>query len=164
MPHDFPREVEAACAAYEVTRAGKVALSPPCFEFGPYAAPAVAVGQWAECARYGAVRVVGWSDGPLSWPQCHINGPASLILFADLARAVEVESARVVALAWGVSRHSVWKWRCVLKVQRANAGAAARWATNVPLVIDREQNARGLALAHAPQARMRAEVTKAKAK
>ena len=163
MSHDFTRAIETAFVEheYKARRAGRVALPPLQFEFGPYHSPQVEICQTVECARYGEVQVVGWSEGPLPWPQCHFSGPRSLILLADLAVAVERESARAVALAWGVSRASVWQWRRALNVARANEGTSARWSNNMPLVITPERNRVGLERAHALDARARAEATKA---
>ena len=93
--------VQAALARHEERRSRIVELPPHRFEFGVYQAPLVLVGDEVQCARFGCVIVVGWSEGPLRWPQCHINGPRSLILFGDLERAVELESADAVAVALG---------------------------------------------------------------
>ena len=162
MPHDFTKEINAAFAGFEESREKLVALPPICFVNGPYHAPPVEIGDEVECARYGLVKVVGWSAGPLPWPQCHINGPRSLILFEDLARAVIVESRLAIALAWGVSGHSVSKWRSSLDVERANKGAVARWKSNIKSVISPTQNQVGLELAHARATRIKAETTKRK--
>lgn len=137
-------------------------LPPLRFVAGPYLPPEVGVGQTVECARYGAVRIVGWSQGPLPWPQCHIKGPRSLILFEDLARAVRIESAVAVAIAWGVSGYSVNKWRKSLGVERANAGAVARWRSNIQSVISPEERVAALQLAHARASRIKAEATKSR--
>lgn len=160
MTHDFSEEVNAAFAAFEEKRVKVVALPPVRFEFGPYFPPSVQIGDEVECAHYGLVRIVGWSEGPLPWPQCHINGPRSLILFEDLARAVAIESRLAVALAWGVSGVSVSKWRNSLEVERANAGAVARWTSNIKSVISTAQNKVGLERAHALATRVKAEATK----
>ena len=160
MPHDFTTEINAAFAAFEESREKLIALPALCFVNGPYFAPPVKIGDEVECAHYGLVRVVGWSEGPLPWPQCHIQGPRSLILFEDLARAVAVESCRAVALAWGVSRFSVHKWRKSLGVERANAGTSARWRGNIKSVISPAQNQAGLERAHARTTRVKAEATR----
>ena len=160
MQRDHSVEIEAAFAAHEAKRAGRVVLSPPRFESGPYLSPLVRIGDEVLCAHYGQVVVVGWSEGPLLWPLCHISGPRSLILFADLERAVMVESAQSVAIAWGVSRVSVHKWRQTLEVERVNAGTTARWARNLPDVISEAQLESGAQLAHAHETRVKSEATK----
>lgn len=96
----------------------------------------------------------------MPWPQCHIRGRRSLILFEDLARAVKVESLLAIKIAWGVSRFSINKWRKLLEVERVNQGTAARWQSNVALVITPQQNQDGLRRAHAREARIKAEATK----
>lgn len=152
--------VQAALADHEKRRERLIELPPHRFEFGVYQAPLVLVGDEIQCARFGCVLVVGWSEGPLRWPQCHINGPRSLILFGDLERAVELESADAVAVAWGVSRLTVNRWRQALDVARCNAGTTQRHRDNVPLVISAASNRVGLERAHAPAARRKAEATK----
>lgn len=126
MPHDFTEEINAAFAAFESERAKLVALPPVRFGSGPYYSPAVQVGQSVECERFGLVRITGWSEGPLPWPQCQRSRYPSLILFADLERAVKCESVQAVALAWGVWQPMVSKWREVLGVKRMNAGTKTR--------------------------------------
>lgn len=152
MPHDFSKEISAAFAAFEAGREKLVALPPIRFEQGPYFAPRVRVGQRVECARFGLVRIVGWSEGPLPWPQCRRSSSPSMILFADLERAVRCESAQSVALAWGVWSPTVSIWRKVLDVTRMNAGTEARWRENFPAAISPEQTLEGLRRAHEPEA------------
>ena len=145
MQHDFSKEIRAAWVAYALEHKGTIALPPPCFEFGPYFSPHVEIGDQVECARFDLVRVIGWSNGPLRWPLCRVRrgGRASLILFADLARAVEVESATAVALAWGVCTMTVTCWRQSLDVKSINAGTSARMTRLMPLVMSAEQIALG---------------------
>ena len=165
MAHLQPMEttdspaVQNAFAAHEERRKGIVELPPHRFEFGPYQAPLVAVGDKVTCARLGCVAVAGWTQGPFPWPTCQINGPHSLILFDDLERAVAMESANAVAIAWGVSRATVYSWRKTLGVARANVGTMQRWRNNAPLVIG-DSHLVGLARSHAPAARLKAEATK----
>lgn len=149
-----------AFADYEANRPKRVELPPLRFLGGPYRAPEVKVGQWIECERFGQRRVLGWSEGPIPWPLCRRTGPMSLVLCGDLVRAVEGEAAIVVALAWGVSRQTVHIWRRLLGVVETNAGTHSRWQSNIAEVISPPQANRGLAKAHAPDARLRAEATK----
>ena len=157
MPHDFSNEINAAFAAFEERRAKSVDLPPMRFEFGPYFPPRVAVGDEIECARFGLVRMTGWSDGPLPWPQCRRSSQPSMILFADLERAVKVESANAVAAAWGVWPPQVSKWRQVLGVERSNPGTVARSSRNFPVSIPLERHLAGLKLAREPAAILRAD-------
>lgn len=152
--------VQVAFATHEEQHDRIIELPPHHFGFGVYRAPLVFVGDEILCARFGCVRVVGWSDGPFCWPTCQISGPRSLILFGDLERAVELESADAITIAWGVSRATVYAWRKVLDVARTNAGTAQRYRDNVPLVISAASNRLGLERAHAPAARCKAEATK----
>lgn len=152
MPHDFTNEINAAFAAFESERAKLVALPPIRFESGPYYSPPVQIGDWVECARFGSVRIIGWSEGPLPWPQCRRSSSPSMVLFADLERAVKCESVQAVALAWGVWGPMVSVWRRVLKVKRMNAGTYARWQENISASISPQQHLEGLQRAHQPEA------------
>lgn len=152
MPHDFTDEINAAFAAFESERAKLVELPPIRFRCGPYFSPPVRVGQRVECARFGLVRIIGWSDGPLPWPQCRRSSQPSMILFADLELAVKCESVQSVALAWGVWGAMVSKWRQVLGVARMNAGTKTRWQQNFPAAISPAQHLEGLKRAHQPAA------------
>ena len=158
MPHDFSDEIKAAFAAYAPRRKGTLALPPPRFNGGPYFPPHVSVGDEIECARFGPVRVIGWSRAPLPWPQCRgqRRGRASMILCADLVRAIELESATAVALAWGVSSFSVSKWRKILEVESINAGTSARLKALMPYNITEEQNLKGRAVVASIPVRVRA--------
>lgn len=160
MSHDFSAEIDAAFAAFESTRDKVVALPLVRFEAGPYHPPAVQVGDEVECAYYGAVRIVGWSQGALPWPQCHISGPRSMILFEDLACAVVRESVLAISLAWRVSPDRVTKWRHCLDVGRNNEGSKARHRAIVTRVISPAQNAAGLERAHSIPTRIKAEATR----
>lgn len=151
--------VQTAFATCEERRNRIVELPPRRLEFGPYQSPLVAIGDEVICARFGRVVVTGWTRGPLHWPTCHVKGPPSLILFGDLVRAVELESAIAIAIAWGVSRATVHAWRKTLEVARNNAGTRQRWRDNAPLVIG-DSHRIGLEHARAPIARLKAEASK----
>ena len=156
-----PDEVQAAFDLHEAQRPKRVELPPLRFENGPYCPPQVQVGQLIKCERFGEVKVSSWSDAPIPWPLCRIKGSSgSIILCGDLARAVQTETAAAVALAWGVDRFTVHKWRRVLNVKRANEGTRARHRQNRPLVISAEANELGITRAHAAPARVQAEKTK----
>lgn len=132
MPHDYTPEINAAFAAYEETRAKVLDLRLVRFEGGPYYPPAVQIGDWVECARFGSVRIVDWSDGPLPWPRCHLSGTKSLILFEDLERAVQIESRLAIRLAWGAGSFCVTQWRKLAGIHRFNQGDRARKQSNAP--------------------------------
>lgn len=72
------------------------------------------------------MRVTRWSDGPLPWSQCRNRGRHSLIIFAGLERALHYESSIAVALAWGVSRITIWKCRQALGLETSTPGTNAR--------------------------------------
>ena len=89
--------------------------------FGPYRTPKCKVGRRLRCVMRGKVTVAGLSDAPIQWPyvpQPGGNGYRSLILCGDLVRAVRRESETAVAHWWGVSRHTVLKWRKALGVEK----------------------------------------------
>lgn len=112
---------------------------------GPYQTPHVKSGQTITCTLRGEVEVDGLTeDVPIPWP--FIAGIArvrSLILCADLVRAVEQESVQAVAHHWGVSRYLVHRWRRALGVARFNEGTQARWRDLASQRLDREARRRG---------------------
>jgi hypothetical protein len=92
--------------------------------FGPYLTPCFRIGEKVDCEFRGREVVIGGiSDGLIQWPTVKMTGRRSLILYADLARAVRVESATAVAYHWGVSPVTVQKWRRALGVELMNAGS-----------------------------------------
>lgn len=112
--------------------------SPPLVA-GPYRSPRVRPGHTVACLVRGEVEVDGVTEGvrstadgtPLAWPYvepCPGTGKRSLLLVADLVKAVRAESAQAVARCWGVSRWQVTRWRRALGVGRMTAGTRARWA------------------------------------
>ena len=122
---------------------------------GPYAPPAVHVGQLVECSLRGPVVVRGWSQGRITWPWYRVTMPA-LILCGDLERAVRVESAQAIIHWWGISSATVTAWRKFLHVRPTNPGGLRLMRAWVPETLTEEQRAIGRALAHqpAPMARM----------
>lgn len=89
---------------------------------GPYVAPGVAVGDWIDDEIEGRIEVGGWTAAPISWPRRKKTGRASLILTAELARAVRIESVDAICHWWGVRPTKVWMWRKALGVERVTEG------------------------------------------
>jgi DNA-binding Xre family transcriptional regulator len=59
----------------------------------------------------------------MPWPTCGTGkGANGFVLCGDLVRALKLESATAVALAWGVARNTVCTWRRILDVPRFNPG------------------------------------------
>src|SRR5262245_57064510 len=90
--------------------------------FGPYSTPQFCYGTTVKCMINGDVIISGMSDGPLAWPMSTRQGGHCLILYEDLARAVEREAACAVAHWFGVSTWTVRKWRRALEVPDRNEG------------------------------------------
>src|SRR5947207_15226308 len=91
--------------------------------FGPYKAPALSTGDRAVCLLRREVVVVGYSTGRIRWPLCRVPGKHSqwsLLVDAELARAIRQESAGAVVNWWGVSADTVTRWRRTLGVPRWN--------------------------------------------
>lgn len=89
---------------------------------GPYQPPRCRPGDWLDDEILGRVKVMGWTDAPLSWPRIRRKGPAGPVLTAELARAVRTESAAAVAHWWGMSKDQVRKLRQALDVDRVTEG------------------------------------------
>ena len=95
---------------------------------GPYRAPPLRVGDRATCLRRDwDVRITGWTDAPIPWPEgVPVGGRSapSIVLEDELARAVRLEAATAIMHWWGVTAGVVWRWRKALGVGRVdNAGS-----------------------------------------
>jgi hypothetical protein len=97
---------------------------------GPYRAPPLRVGDRAACLRRDCdVKITGWTDAPLPWPQgVPVGGRSapSILLDDELARAVRLESAAAIRYWWGVSAGVVWRWRKALGVGRTDSPGSRR--------------------------------------
>jgi hypothetical protein len=92
---------------------------------GRYRTPTFEYGDVVTCARRGKVRIVGLSDAPIPWPigqRLPGGSSRSLVLDADLAKAVQRESAAAVQYYWGVGPSTVWQWRKALAVGQYTDG------------------------------------------
>lgn len=134
---------------------------PPELLAGPYHAPFVRRGDWLDDEIDGAVKVGGYSEGRIAWPKRLKTGNASLILCADLVRAVRTESALAVQYWWGVGPVTVWKWRKALGVNPQNcAGTQALYKAFKPIKLPDHVVALGLERASGPKARAKMSQTK----
>jgi hypothetical protein len=91
------------------------------------------------------VTVAGLSDAPIQWPyvaQPGGNGYRSLILCGDLVRAVRRESEIAVMHWWGVSRHTVLKWRKALGVEKNTEGTRDLASRLAPETIQNAESTR----------------------
>jgi hypothetical protein len=90
---------------------------------GPYQAPALRVGDRADCLMPGTVVITSWTDARINWPRCRRpvgNSHPSLLLDGELARAVRTEASAAVMHWWGLSTGVVHRWRKFLDVTRTN--------------------------------------------
>jgi hypothetical protein len=92
------------------------------FHFGPYTQPVYAFGDIVECSARGEVTIIRQSDGRILWPVGFPvgtggnRGRGTLILFDGLKLAIENESTQAVKYWFGVSVHTIAKWRKLLGV------------------------------------------------
>lgn len=92
---------------------------------GTYKTPRVRVGAMLPCAYRGEdVIVVRFSTGRIPWPVGKRAGVAGsgLVLYGDLAKAVQRESNQAVAHWFGVCASTVRLWRSALGVTQYNEG------------------------------------------
>lgn len=82
----------------------------------PYEPPRCRIGDWLDDEIDGRLEVGGWTEAAISWPRRKKSGRASLILTAELARAVRTESVQAICHYWGVRPTKVWMWRQALDV------------------------------------------------
>jgi len=101
----------------------------PRLYFGPYATPRYRVGQAVHCERFGDVEIVGTSNGRIPWPlgrKPGSRGPASLVLYGDLAKAVQRETRVAICYWWGCGASAARAMRRVFEVPRMTDGASNR--------------------------------------
>jgi hypothetical protein len=93
---------------------------------GPYQAPALSVGDRAACLyRDCDVVVTSWTDAPISWPRCKRaagKGHPSLLVDAELVRAIRTEGAATVGYWWGATAHVIRRWRMACGLGLDNPG------------------------------------------
>ncbi len=123
---------------------------------GTYRAPACRAGDWLDDEIDGRIEVGGWTDGRIPWPRRKKRGRASLILTAELARAVRVESVEAICYWWGVGATKVWMWRQALGVPMLSPGSQRIARRGVPP----DAAARGRAQAADPASRAKMAQTK----
>ena len=81
------------------------------------------------------MRVEGTTQARIPWPwtwQPQGGGNRTLVMTADLARALRTESADAIAAHFGIHRRTVTKWRRRLGVPRFNPGTQLRWHQLAP--------------------------------
>lgn len=103
----------------------------PALFFGPYLPPPHRCKvDWITDELHGVVQVNGWTDAPLSWPTRKRpgGGPRSIAVTADLARAIQCESAVAIAYWFGISTKKVRELRRALSVPRNTAGTLRQHA------------------------------------
>lgn len=123
----------------------------------PYCAPACTKGDWLTDEIGGLLEVGGWTDAPIPWPRRKKTGRASLILTAELARAVRTESVEAICYWWGVRPTKVWMWRKALGVDRLTEGTLKLLQQRT---VPPEAAARGRERAASPESRAKMAATK----
>ena len=101
----------------------------PRLYFGPYSTPRYRIGQTVHCERFGVVVIVGTSNGRIAWPlgrRRASRGRASLVLYGDLAKAIQGETRVAVCYWWGCSGAAANAMRKALEVPRMTEGASLR--------------------------------------
>ena len=130
-------------------------MAPPELIGAPYAPPACRVGDWLDDEIDGRLEVGGWTSAPISWPRRKKTGRASLIMTAELVRAVRTESVTAICHWWSVRPTKVWMWRKALGVE-TTPGSQLIARRGVPP----DAAARGRARAAEPGARAKMAETK----
>jgi hypothetical protein len=101
----------------------------PRLYFGPYNIPRYRIGQAVHCERFGDVEIVRTSNGRIPWPigrRRGSRGRSSLVLYGDLAKAVQRETRVAVCYWWGCSGAAAQAVRRALDVPKMNEGASIR--------------------------------------
>lgn len=88
--------------------------------YGPYEMPRLRYKAWTRCEIRGKVRAGKISGGRLPWPTVYPT--KSLIVCGGLVQALKVESSQAIAYHWGVTVHTVSRWKRLLDVKGTNPG------------------------------------------
>jgi len=91
--------------------------SPHELRHGPYLRPRCKIGQSARCLIRGEVLIVALSNGPLRWPIGEKDGQQQLVIYQDLAEALNCEAPSAIAAEWGIPIETVAEWRQKLHPQ-----------------------------------------------
>ena len=97
--------------------------------FGPYEPPRYRIGERVHCERFGDVEIVGTCAGRIPWPlgrKPGSRGRASLVLYGDLAKAIQRETRVAVCYWWGCSESAAQAMRRALSVPKMTEGAGIR--------------------------------------
>jgi hypothetical protein len=95
---------------------------------GTYQTPKCKIGQRVLCQARGTVEIIRLSSGRIQWPIAVVPGVGgrSMVLYADLERAVRRETPSAIMHWWGVGSNTVWQWRKALGVKNTPAETARR--------------------------------------
>src|SRR5688572_11106364 len=129
--------------------------------FGPYTAPKYRIGKTLQCAIRGKVPVCAQSNGHIPWPISKVGiGVKMLVICGDLLRALRRESVQAVAHWWGITPHTVTKWRRRLGIRNNPEGNTRlrRSSFKEPWA----NRARELAFAHLREASRREKIAAAR--
>jgi hypothetical protein len=94
--------------------------------FGPYKAPKCRIGDKLYCeVRKRHFEVRAMSTAPVPWPQTQASehGRLSIIVTANLVKALRVESTTALSHLLGVTYGTLARWRRILGIRRWNEGA-----------------------------------------
>jgi hypothetical protein len=95
---------------------------------GTYRTPRFRIGATVECAVRGELTIKGVTDARIPWPIGNSRrGARSLVVYGDLARAVQRESSSAICYWFGVRDWMVTKWRKALGVPERNYGTRKLW-------------------------------------
>lgn len=112
--------------------------------FGPYQQPKYHFGDVVSCEARGEMKIIRQTDAKIPWPVglpvgTGKRGRGTLVLYADLKRAIELEAAGAVMHWWDLSHGVVAKWRRLLSVPRDNPGSQKLFEASLSEDADRAQ-------------------------
>src|SRR5690606_19888968 len=90
-----------------------------------YRTPWFRYGAMVQYEVRGEMIITGITAAPIPWPvgrKPKRGGPAYLVVYRGLARAVRRESNQAVAHHWGITGQTVTVWRKALGIETINRG------------------------------------------
>jgi hypothetical protein len=119
---------------------------------GPYRTPRFRLGRVVMDEVRGEVVVCGLTDARIPWPVGKRGRARSLVVCGGLVKALQRESGQAVAYWWGITPHTVSRWRRSLGVGPLTEGTRRLFRQHYAEVVTPEVFAKAVRAANTPEA------------